>query len=331
MPRVALRLRAYRVRRRRVLRAVGDRPSRADVPGAADRDGHRGAGHRSGPCRAAAYRPRHPGVRLRCPRPARERQLPPLRRARSPIRGVERGGDAGAVAGAQAVVLPRSRMPELSRLLLRIRRRDVRRGAGSPGLGRHRGRGSCVLDTRLVRRSAAELHGRAAGIPPRPDHLPRARTPAALRPRRPRAQRILRGRGRACGGGPMDRGGRAGGPDRTPPHRRRSRSRVPRAAARRAPRPRCRVCVLPLRCGEAGGEGAADRRAEGTVCGATDGVGGRSDLRRLVRARGEQCGDRARVHLRSVGPRPGSAARAIRGRPPGALSRGRHARGAVPG
>ena len=94
------------------------------------------------------------------------------------------------------LVLSGGGMPQLSRVLLQVRRRGVRGRTGARRLGRDGRRGPCVFDTGLVCRPPAELHGRAARVRPRGGRVPRARSPAALRARRHRFQRVLR-RGRA--------------------------------------------------------------------------------------------------------------------------------------
>ncbi len=138
----------------------------------------------------------------RAPAP-RQRQLSQLRPPRSALRGVERGGGAGALGRADDLVLPGRRLRVVPRLLLALARRALRREAARARLRRRgRGRGG-LLDAGLVPRSGALDLRRLAVARPRLAHLPRARAPAALRQGRHRLQRVVRQRDRARGPDPL--------------------------------------------------------------------------------------------------------------------------------
>jgi hypothetical protein len=156
--------------------------------------------HAAGAATAALADPAHPTFRRDRSGPARQRQLPGLRRPEAAGSGLQRGGGAPAVAHPAPVVFPHRGLCRLPGLLRRGRRQGVRRrpgqwpgGCGLPG--------ASLLDAGLAelgrwRPVAQHLHRlprRRAG----PAAVPRAVAPGGLRLGRHGVQRVVCHCGRA--------------------------------------------------------------------------------------------------------------------------------------
>ena len=191
---------------RGVLLAGHLRRARSPRPGAADSGGAR---ERRPIRRSSASSSDVLAIRDYASREARapgQRELSPLHR-RSIVRFVLWNVFATPALSldSAAVVLPRRRLRELSRLLCRSRRAG-RGGAARGRRGRrlHR-RCAGVFHARLLRRShALDVHPLSRHRD-RAAHLPRAGAPGRLRQGRHGLQRVLRGRGRGRRRAPLAR------------------------------------------------------------------------------------------------------------------------------